>query len=85
MPRTFKKSRLHPNEHKPKNKQEVNNSKLFLPPNLKSLKKTFITIRFLSIQLSLEDFQFLDNEPFDDSIIKKDFLKVYHKQGAQLN
>ena len=35
--------------------------------------------------MSLEDFQFLDNEPFDKSIIKRDFLKVYHQQGAQLN
>ena len=35
--------------------------------------------------MSLEDFQLLDNEPFDNSIIKRDFLKVYHEQGAQLN
>ena len=34
--------------------------------------------------MSLEDFQLLDNEPFDNSIIKRDFLKIYH-QGAQLN
>ena len=25
--------------------------------------------------MSLEDFQLLDNEPFDNSIIKRDFLK----------
>ena len=35
--------------------------------------------------MSLEVFQLLDNEPFDNSIIKKDFLKVYHQQKAQLN
>ena len=35
--------------------------------------------------MSLEDFQLLDNEPFDNSIKKRDFLKVYHQQGAQLN
>ena len=35
--------------------------------------------------MSLEDFHLLDNEPFDNSIIKRDFLKVYHQQGAQLN
>ena len=35
--------------------------------------------------MSFEDFQLSDNEPFDNSIIKKDFLKVYHEQGAQLN
>ena len=35
--------------------------------------------------MSLEDFQLLDNEPFDSSIIKRDFTKIYHQQGAQLN
>ena len=35
--------------------------------------------------MSLEDFQLLDNEPFDKSIIKTDFSKVHHQQGAQLN
>ena len=35
--------------------------------------------------MSLEHFQLLDNEPFDNSIIKRDFLKIYHQQGAQLN
>ena len=35
--------------------------------------------------MSLEDFQLIDNETFDNSIIKRDFLKVYHQQGAQLN
>ena len=35
--------------------------------------------------MSLEDFQLLDNEPFDNSIIKRDFLKVYPRQGAHLN
>ena len=35
--------------------------------------------------MSLEYFQLLDNEPLDNSIIKKDFTKVYHRQGDQLN
>ena len=35
--------------------------------------------------MSLEDFQLLDNEPFDNSILKRDFSRVYHQQGAQLN
>ena len=35
--------------------------------------------------MSLEDFQLIDNEPIDNSIIKRDFIKVYHQQGAQLN
>ena len=34
--------------------------------------------------MSLEDFQILYNEPFDNSIIKRDFFKVYHQQGSQL-
>ena len=35
--------------------------------------------------MSLEDFQVLDNEPLDNSIIKRDFSKIYHRQGHQLN
>ena len=35
--------------------------------------------------MSLEDFQLIDNEPIDNSIIKRDFIEVYRQQGAQLN
>ena len=35
--------------------------------------------------MSADDYQLLDNEPFDDSIVKTDFSKVYHQQGANLN
>ena len=35
--------------------------------------------------MRLEDFQLLDNEVFDNSIVKRVFTKVYHQQGAQLN
>ena len=35
--------------------------------------------------MSLEDFQLLDNEPLDNSIIKRDFTKIYHREGDQLN
>ena len=35
--------------------------------------------------MSLEVFQLLDKESFDNSIVKRDFRKVYHQQGAQLN
>ena len=35
--------------------------------------------------MSLEDFQFLDNESVDNSVIKIDFTKVFQQQGAQLN
>ena len=34
MPKTIIKSRLHSNKHKPKIKQEINNIKSTLPPNL---------------------------------------------------
>ena len=35
--------------------------------------------------MNFEDFQLLDNEPLDKSIIKKDFAKKYHRQGDQIN
>ena len=35
--------------------------------------------------MNWEDFQLLYNEPFDTSIKKRNFTKVYHQQGAQLN
>ena len=35
--------------------------------------------------MSLEDFQLMDNESIDNSIIKRDYTKVYHQQGAILN
>ena len=41
MPRTLKKSRLLSNKHKPKTKQEVNNTKSNLPPHLQTYKKIF--------------------------------------------
>ena len=41
MPRTLIKSRLHPNKHKPKIKQEQNNTKLNLPKNLQTFEENF--------------------------------------------
>ena len=35
--------------------------------------------------MSLEDFQLLDNESPVNSNIKRDFCKIYHRQGDQLN
>ena len=35
--------------------------------------------------MSLEDFQLFDNEPIDNSILKRDYIKIHHQQGAQLN
>ena len=43
MPRTLIKSRLHSNKHKPKNKQEVNNTKSNLPPNLQTFKRKLLS------------------------------------------
>ena len=34
--------------------------------------------------MSLEYFQLLDNESFDNSIVKREYLKIYHQQGGQL-
>ena len=35
--------------------------------------------------MSLEVVQLLDNEPIDNSIIKRGYLRKYHQQGALLN
>ena len=35
--------------------------------------------------MSLEDFQLIDNVPVDNSIVKRDFFKIYHQSGANLN
>ena len=39
MSKTLIKSRLHSNKHKPKIKQEMNNTKLKLPPNQQLFKQ----------------------------------------------
>ena len=43
MPKTLIKSRLHSNKHKPKIKQEINNTESTLPPNLQSFKQKFLS------------------------------------------
>ena len=35
--------------------------------------------------MSLQDFELIDNEPIDNSIIERDYTKVYHQSGANLN
>ena len=35
--------------------------------------------------MSFEDFQLIDDTQIDTSIIKRDWTKIYHQQGAQLN
>ena len=44
MLKTIIKSRLHPIKHKPKiHKQEINNSKSSLPPNLQTFKQKLLS------------------------------------------
>ena len=35
--------------------------------------------------MSLEGFQLLDNEPVNNDVMKRDYLKTYHQQAALLN
>ena len=35
--------------------------------------------------MSAEDFQLIDDSKIDDSIIKRDFIKIYHQHGAEVN
>ena len=35
--------------------------------------------------MSAEDFQLIDNEKNDDSIIKRDFIKIYHQSRANVD
>ena len=35
--------------------------------------------------MSLEVFQLINKEPVDNSIIKRDYIKIYHQQGSVLN
>ena len=43
MPRTLIKSRLHSNTHKPKIKQELNNTISNLPPHLQTFKQKLLS------------------------------------------
>ena len=43
MPKTLIVSRLHSNKHKPKIKQEINNSKSDLPPHLQTFKQKLLS------------------------------------------
>ena len=43
MPKTLLKSRLHFNKHKPKIKQELNNTKSTLPPSLQSFEQKLLS------------------------------------------
>ena len=43
MPKTLIKSRLHFKKHKPKIKQDINNSKSLLPPNIQIFKQKLLS------------------------------------------
>ena len=43
MPKTKIKSRFHSNKHKPKIKQEINNTKSNLPPHIQSFKQKLLS------------------------------------------
>ena len=43
MPKTLIKSTLHSNKHKPKIKQEINDTKSNLPPNIQSFKHKLLS------------------------------------------
>jgi len=43
MPKTLMKSRLHSHKHKPKIKQEQNNTKSNLPPNIQTFKQKLLS------------------------------------------
>ena len=43
MPKTLIKSRLHSNKHKPKIKQEVNNTKSNLPLHIQTFKQKLLS------------------------------------------
>ena len=35
--------------------------------------------------MSAEDFQLIDDGKIDDSIMKRDFMKIYHQSGANID
>ena len=69
----------------------MNNTKSNLSPNLQFFKQKLLSgngfgeyKKFLYLYVSLEDFQLIDNEPVDNSIIEREFFNVYKQQGANL-
>ena len=43
MPKTLIKSRLYSNKHKPKSKQQINNTKSNLPPHLQTFRQKLLS------------------------------------------
>ena len=68
----------------PKVRIEENTS--ILPQNLQIFKQKILSENgFLVFNFSPEVFDFLDNETSDNSITKRNFVKTYHQQAANLN
>ena len=81
------------NKNKSKLKPELNNTKSALPPKFQSFKQKFLSgdgfviynSCFSTHQTRFEIFELLDSGPIDNFIMKRDFSKIYHQQGAELD
>ena len=84
---------------KNKHKIQLTSSSSTVPQNLQTFKKKLLSgsgfivyegslkfwVVFLSSIESFENFQILDDTSKDTSIIERDYVKIYHQDGAQLN
>ena len=94
MTRTLYKSRYNPTyKIKSQTQPSKDNTYNNLPSILQSFKQKLLSgndfciqmIQIFHIEMSAVDFQILDDEKIDDSITKRDFIKVYHQWGAKVN
>ena len=60
-------------------------SKNHYPKSTHIQQKILIRKKFHIKLMSLEDFEIKNNKTIDDWIIQRDFIIVYHQQGADLN
>ena len=70
---------------KPKstNQQTEKNSS---PPGLQSFpREIVIRERFYSIKMSVEHFHIIGDTAIDNSILKREYIMIYHQHGAQTN
>ena len=67
MTKTLIKSRIFPNKNENKIQLELKNTKSNLPPNLQSFKQNFLSANGFIVYKSI-----------DSSIIKQDYIKMYH-------
>ena len=80
-PRFF--SKMFKQKPKPQ-KEKTNSSKL--PPSLQLFNQNILSGNSFLVKkkVSIEDSVLLDNETIDSSIIKRNFLKIYHQQAANI-